>query len=812
MKKRISLLIVALSLSLFAQTGLKGGSDGIHQQNATSLGQWTISAGLGGEFSGDSWYMVKDGYYKDPEGKTIRLDLISPSISTYAHVSVGLLSFWDVGFVLPLYYDMPYPEYESSKLYGGGIGDIEMWTKLRLPLSTDNVFSLAGIMEVTAPTGTKGTGMHPREIWHINSWGYTDPYTANDWVFIGNLVGTFDFTKIQVPLRWNINAGFAGSLNEGANSVTWGTGLNVIPSSYFDLFVEVSGETRVEKTAIHRSPWDDPMRLTPGVRFHLPAGFDIALGLDVGVNAFRNPSFDYNEDEAYPVIRRKNGETLRYEVVSTAHYAASALLTWKMSFKDKDTDGDGILDKQDQCSNTSKASPVDSIGCPLDSDNDKVLDEKDQCPNTRAGAQVDSVGCPMDADKDGLADEKDKCSNTPVGAIVDDQGCPLDSDKDGVYDHLDKCPNTQEKTNVDETGCSIDSDKDGVMDNLDKCPNTRKGSTVDASGCPTDADKDGVADHLDKCPNTAIGSIVNDQGCAIDSDKDGVFDYLDKCPNTKAEQPVNADGCPIDTDKDGVVDNLDKCPNTSAGLIVDSTGCALDSDRDGVFNSKDHCSNTPEKTPVDANGCPLDQDNDGVPNNLDKCPNTLPKVPVNESGCPSDFDNDGVADINDKCPNTKPGEEVNSIGCILDTDKDGVPDTTDMCPHTLQGIKINDKGCPIDVKQDLSKLNKGINFKPSSKKLTNASYATLDDLVSLLRQTPTANIEVRGHTDNTGSEKYNLELSQDRAQTVVDYFIKKGIDKKRVRAIGYGSERPIADNETAKGRDANRRVELVPFE
>lgn len=814
MKKRIFTLILALTGIIMAQTGLNGGSDGLHQQNATSLGQWTLSGGFGGEASIDSWYMVKDGYYFDPSNnKKITLDRISPSISTNIHVALGLLDFWDIGVVVPLYYDLVSPEHnEISQLKGGGIGDLEMWMKFRIPFSDKNVFSLATLLQVTAPTGKEGTGMRPRKIWHINSWGSTDPYTANDWVFIGNLIGTFDFTKKQVPLRWNMNIGFAGSLNEGSNSLVWGTGLNVLPSSYFDLFVEFSGETRVEKTSIPREPLDDPMRLTPGVRFHLPAGVDLALGLDIGMNTFRNPGFDYNEENGYPVVRTKNGEVLRYESVSSSHFAVSALLTWKMSFKSVDTDGDGIFDKKDLCANTPKAAPVDSTGCPLDSDKDHIPDYLDKCPETKEGLAVDSTGCMLDSDQDGVINIDDQCPNTRKDVPVDATGCPMDADKDGVADEKDKCPKTPVGAFVDELGCPIDTDKDGVTDHLDKCPKTPKDARVNSSGCPLDSDEDSVPDYLDKCPNTRKGSPVDTTGCPTDADKDGVADQLDKCPNSAIGSVVDSTGCAIDSDKDGVVDHLDKCPNTEAGLTVDLNGCPLDDDKDGVYNSKDKCSNTPANTPVDINGCPLDQDQDGVADLLDKCPNTVAKTPVDSTGCPADFDKDGVPDFLDKCPNTVAGETVDSTGCVIDSDKDGVADAIDMCPHTLQGIKIDEKGCPINKKQDLSKLNKGINFKPNSKKLTNASYATLDDVVTLLRQIPSANLEVQGHTDNRGSDKINLKLSQDRAQTVVDYFIKKGISEKRVRAIGYGSERPIADNETKKGRNTNRRVELVPFE
>ena len=173
---------------------------------------------------------------------------------------------------------------------------------------------------------------------------------------------------------------------------------------------------------------------------------------------------------------------------------------------------------------------------------------------------------------------------------------------------------------------------------------------------------------------------------------------------------------------------------------------------------------------------------------------------------------DGVADVTDKCPNTQAGTTVDSTGCPVDADADGVPDPQDKCPGTLPGVKVKPNGCPVDKKQDLSQLKKGINFKQNSAILPNASYSTLDDIVALLREIPVAKLEVQGHTDSTGNEDKNVDLSQRRANTVVDYFVRKGIEVNRLRAIGYGSARPIADNKTKIGRNANRRVELVPFQ
>jgi outer membrane protein OmpA-like peptidoglycan-associated protein len=165
-----------------------------------------------------------------------------------------------------------------------------------------------------------------------------------------------------------------------------------------------------------------------------------------------------------------------------------------------------------------------------------------------------------------------------------------------------------------------------------------------------------------------------------------------------------------------------------------------------------------------------------------------------------------------KLPNTKENIPVDTTGCPLDSDKDGVADFEDKCPNTLPGVKIDKKGCPVNRKEDLERLKKGIAFETGSTKLTKASYATLDDIIKLMKKIEAANLEVQGHTDNTGSEKTNEKLSQGRAQAVVDYFVEKGIAPNRVRAVGFGSRMPIADNKTKAGRAKNRRVELVPFQ
>ena len=154
-------------------------------------------------------------------------------------------------------------------------------------------------------------------------------------------------------------------------------------------------------------------------------------------------------------------------------------------------------------------------GKPKDSDKDGVPDRDDACAATPAGARVDLKGCPVDGDKDGVPDGIDTCDGTPQGARVDAKGCPSDADGDGVFDGIDTCADTPAHVLVDAAGCPLDGDGDKVFDGPDQCPDTPKGCTVDANGCPADADKDGVCDGLDQCADTPADVRVDLKGCPL---------------------------------------------------------------------------------------------------------------------------------------------------------------------------------------------------------------------------------------------------------------------------------------------------------
>ncbi|HEU5165523.1 MAG TPA: OmpA family protein [Chitinophagaceae bacterium] len=228
-----------------------------------------------------------------------------------------------------------------------------------------------------------------------------------------------------------------------------------------------------------------------------------------------------------------------------------------------------------------------------------------------------------------------------------------------------------------------------------------------------------------------------------------------------------------------------------------------DTDGDGIFDSRDKCpivSGVPKYE-----GCPVpDTDKDGILDDKDKCPD-MPGYPELD-GCPyPDRDKDGVTDNKDRCPD-EPGSTKND-GCpIIDRDGDGVPDATDRCPDT-PGPASN-YGCPEEVKTKLTYIAKNLYFHTDKATLQEISYDPLNQLADILTRYPNAKLTIEGHTDSTGSNAHNMKLSTDRAKSVVDYLVSKGIDANRLTAVGFGEEKPVTTNKTAEGRTLNRRVEL----
>jgi outer membrane protein OmpA-like peptidoglycan-associated protein len=113
------------------------------------------------------------------------------------------------------------------------------------------------------------------------------------------------------------------------------------------------------------------------------------------------------------------------------------------------------------------------------------------------------------------------------------------------------------------------------------------------------------------------------------------------------------------------------------------------------------------------------------------------------------------------------------------------------------------------IRQRASALLNNIFFDYDKYEIKPESYPELANVVKFLVDNPALVIEVAGHTDNKGSDEYNIKLSQKRAQSVIDFLAAKGVDKARTSAKGYGASKPLVDNNSETNRQKNRRIEFV---
>lgn len=141
-----------------------------------------------------------------------------------------------------------------------------------------------------------------------------------------------------------------------------------------------------------------------------------------------------------------------------------------------------------------------------------------------------------------------------------------------------------------------------------------------------------------------------------------------------------------------------------------------------------------------------------------------------------------------------------------DSDGDGVLDSKDKCPDTPRRYKVDADGCPMKLTETVS-MKLAVNFDTNSAVVKDEFIQEVRDLATFMNQYENTEVTVEGHTDSSGSDAYNKALSQRRADAVRDVLVQRlEIEADRVKAIGYGEERPTADNSTVEGREANRRV------
>ncbi len=218
----------------------------------------------------------------------------------------------------------------------------------------------------------------------------------------------------------------------------------------------------------------------------------------------------------------------------------------------------------------------------------------------------------------------------------------------------------------------------------------------------------------------------------------------------------------------------------------------VDSDGDGVPDSRDLEPHTPLGYEVDYYGRTLDSDGDGKPNSIDAQPFTISlyRLMVGPDGIP-----------------IVPG----------DADYDGVPDAEDDCDTTNVRYVVDGHGCPVEDPDIIKWLlerrvlqERRILFETGEARLLPDSAARLDSLGEALSRLPEINFRIDGHCDDRGTPEANRILSEQRAESVVQYLLGKfsGLRREQFATHGYGEERPAAVGQTDDARKANRRVEI----
>ncbi len=159
----------------------------------------------------------------------------------------------------------------------------------------------------------------------------------------------------------------------------------------------------------------------------------------------------------------------------------------------------------------------------------------------------------------------------------------------------------------------------------------------------------------------------------------------------------------------------------------------------------------------------------------------------------------------------EPTVVIQEVYSCPDRDKDGVPDTVDRCPDVVGTVEL--LGCPyyekVVVKKDKIELKEKVYFAWDEARIEAVSFPLLADVSKAMSDNPSLRVRIEGHTDSSGKDAYNQDLSDRRAAAVRDYVIAQGVAADRLVSQGFGESVPVGSNKTVQGREDNRRVEFV---
>ncbi len=359
---------------------------------------------------------------------------------------------------------------------------------------------------------------------------------------------------------------------------------------------------------------------------------------------------------------------------------------------------------------------------------------------------------------------------------------PADSDNDGIADASDACPLEPEDFDAfeDEDGCpDLDNDGDGVADVDDACP--LEPEDIDAF-----EDEDGCAEE--RFWARAVFRVVDDEKKIIS----GAAVAVVEAGRVVAEGRTGEDGQVAFRIPSGSY----AVKATAPAYIGTQAAVFFDKEKQGVQLTLDR-----EETKGYLQVFVRDSEGRVVRGLVAIRPAALTLASTPERS---------QLDVS-----LAPGRY--SLIATGEGYRKAVSDVTVELGRTRQ-VRIVMKPVPqaprkVEVKQEKIEIAEQVRFHTGKATIDFDSYPLLDEIADVIKSNDQVRlIRIEGHTDSIGRDSLNLQLSQKRAQAVRDYLIARGVDGRRLEALGYGESRPIADNALAEGRAKNRRVEFMIIE